>query len=267
MAASGPYESLDVRLIKDAAPVVDSDWVPFLAGHNLRSSLVIAHTRSATRGNRSYSNAQPFMRKLAGRAHLFAHNGDLPGMLKSKALEASRYHAIGDTDSERAFCELLDRMASIWARQNAAPPLRERFRIVASFASELRTMGPANFLYGDGEVLFAYGHRRKHADTSRVEPPGLVSLQRQCPAGQDGLASSGLTTGSSSPQFASVPLTGERWEPFSEGELVAASHGQIIARQLAGSDVEYYQQNGEPVGSGRDNNSGSNVALSRLSLL
>ena len=33
--------------------------------------------------------------------------------------------------------------------------------------------------------------------------------------------------------FASVPLTNEHWKPLAEGELVAVSRGQLVARQLA----------------------------------
>ena len=141
---------------------------------------MIAHTRKATRGTRAYPNAQPFVRELAGRAHLFAHNGDLPGIFKSNAFQADRFNPIGETDSELAFCVLLDQMAAIWTVPNATPTLRQRFLIVSSFAGQLRKLGPANFLYSDGDMLFAHGHRRKHADTGKIEAPGLVSVQRQC---------------------------------------------------------------------------------------
>ena len=112
----GYYEELDVRLFKDANAVADSDWISIIGSHNLRSSLIIAHTRKATRGARSYPNAQPFIRELAGRIHLFAHNGDLPGIFKADAFQLDRFNPIGETDSERAFCALLDRMALIWKR-------------------------------------------------------------------------------------------------------------------------------------------------------
>ena len=79
--------------------------------------MIVAHARRATRGTRSYQNAQPFIRELAGRVHLFAHNGDLPGIFQSSAFRPNRFNPIGETDSERAFCVLLDRMASIWSRQ------------------------------------------------------------------------------------------------------------------------------------------------------
>ena len=240
----GYYEGPDVRLMKDSAAVGDSEWIQFIANHDLRSQLVIAHTRKATRGTRSYPNAQPFVRELAGRAHLFTHNGDLPGIFESSAFQPKRFNPIGETDSELAFCVLLDQMAAIWTVPHATPTLRQRFLIVSSFAGELRTLGPANFLYSDGDMLFAHGHRRKHADTGRIAAPGLVLLQRQCRSGQHGIVADGLSIRSADQLvtlFASVPLTAERWEPLAEGELVAVSHGQFAARQLDGENPVFYE--------------------------
>ena len=47
----GYYEGQDVRLIKDAGPVGNSDWVRFIGNQELRSMLIVAHARGATRGN------------------------------------------------------------------------------------------------------------------------------------------------------------------------------------------------------------------------
>ena len=246
----GYYEGADVRLMKDSAAVGDSEWIQFIAGHDLRSRLVIAHTRKATRGTRSYPNAQPFVRELAGRAHLFAHNGDLPGIFKSNAFQPYRFNPIGETNSELAFCVLLDQMAAIWTVPGATPTLSEQFLAVSSFASQLRALGPANFLYCDGDMLFAHGHRRKHAETGRVEAPGLVLLQQHCQSDQQGIVADGLSIRSDDQLvmlFASVPLTIERWEPLAEGELVAVSHGQFAARQLVGESPVFYEYPVDPL--------------------
>ena len=232
----GYYEGLDVRLMKEAAAVADSDWIQFIANHDLRSLLVIAHTRKATRGTRSYSNVQPFVRELAGRVHLFAHNGDLPGIFESKKFETERFNPIGETDSERAFCALLEKLASLWT-PNAMPTLRERFPLIATFAQDLRALGPANFLYSDGNMLFAHGHRRIHAGTGKVEAPGLVSLQQICNADNKQITANGLSIRSDDQLvtlFASVPLTSEKWHPLVEGELIAVCRGRLVARQLVG---------------------------------
>jgi predicted glutamine amidotransferase len=233
-----------LRLFKEATAAADSDWVRFIANHDLRSLLVIAHTRRATRGTRSYPNTQPFIRELAGRIHLFAHNGDLPEIFESKAFQPERFNPIGETDSERAFCVLLDRIALIWKDRKATPTLRERFLILSSFAGELRALGPANFLYSDGDLLFAHGHRRKHAATGRVEAPGLVLLQKHCQNGQRGIVANGISIQGDDQLvtlFASVPLTDERWEPLAEGELVAVARGQLAARQLANESPIFYE--------------------------
>lgn len=108
------YEGADVRLIKEAEMAAGSDRVRFLKGHDLRSPMVIAYIRRATAGERSYRNTQPFARELAGRMHLFAHNGWLPDIALLPEFRSNRFHAVGQTDSERAFCVLLDQLADIW---------------------------------------------------------------------------------------------------------------------------------------------------------
>jgi len=227
------YEGSDVRLIKDAGPMSDSDWVGFLREHDLRSSIVMAHIRKATMGEPAYRNAQPFSRELVGRMHLFAHNGWLPGILGSARFQSSRYFRVGETDSEQAFCVLLDRMADIWRRPGETPPLAARLAIVSSFADELRRLGPANFLYSDGDALFAHGDRRKQAATSSIEPPGLYALQNWCRRTASGWEASGVSIEDANQAVtvvASVPLTADAWSPLAEGEVLAISRGGIVLR-------------------------------------
>ena len=236
------YEGLDARLIKEAEAAADSDWVRFVRDHSLRSPLVIAHIRRATQGARSYANTQPFVRELGGRMHLFAHNGCLTGVFESPDFRPHRFHPVGETDSERAFCALLDRMAEVWKEPPAIPPLEDRLAVVSSFARALRSFGPANFLYSDGDVLFAHGHRRKQAATGKVEAPGLVLLGRWCREGQRGFVTSGLSIDGADQVIglvASVPLTDEPWEPLAEGEILVMSEGRIVAKQAGGGAPEW----------------------------
>lgn len=229
-------EGPDVRLIKDAEPAGESDWVRFIRDHALRSSIVVAHVRTATVGSRAYRNTQPFVRELAGRMHLFAHNGWLPRIFDGHAFDSAQFNPVGDTDSEKAFCGLLEQMKSVWLRAGTIPPIEERLSIVTAFAEVIRLLGPANFLYSDGDTLFAHGHRRMQAATSRVEPPGLVYLQRVCPHAEHPATVSGLSIRSpdqSVALVASVPLNGEPWIPLEEGEVIAMRNGEIFARRLA----------------------------------
>jgi glutamine amidotransferase len=228
------YEGPDARLIKDPGPASQSDWIGFLQRHELRSAMVMAHIRHATMGGRAYRNTQPFGRELAGRMHLFAHNGWLPGLPDAPAFRSSRFTSMGETDSEQAFCGLLDGLQDIW-RPGEVPALAARMALVTAFAAELRAYGPANFLYADGDVLFAHGDRRRPAGGDEAVAPGLVVLERECPAQGAGFAASGLTVapdGQRVTLVASVPLTSEAWRPLAEGEVIAVSEGAIVQRTL-----------------------------------
>lgn len=102
----------------------------------------------------------------------------------------------------------------------------------ASHASELRALGPANFLYADGDTLFAHGHKRLQPDIGRAGPPGLWMLQRHCPPEQSTPAhEAGVAIaeeGRHALFIASSPLTDEAWQPLAEGELVAVRQGELL---------------------------------------
>lgn len=228
------YIDEDVRLVKEPHPAFDSACVRFIQDHPFASSLVLSHIRRATRGTVSMRNCQPFVRELGGRMHVFAHNGDLDiGMLRAK-LPLGGFRPVGDTDSEYAFCALLERLRAPWLH-SARPALDERLGIVAEFAAAIRAYGPANFLYSDGDALFIHGHKRFHGDGAGARPPGLHVLCRRCAAQDGDVAAEGLSVALGGEQSvvlaASVPLTAEPgWRALAEGELVVAQDGRIAAR-------------------------------------
>ena len=171
------------------------------------------------------------MRELGGRTHAFVHNGDLPGIYRSESLTIGPYRPVGQTDSEHAFCALLARLSALW-EADGPPPLDARLSVLTTFAAELRSFGPANFLYADGDALFAHGHRRLQRATRRAEPPGLWTLQRHCthadpsPDRHGGVS---ITRGEQAVVLiASVPLTDEVWRPLLEGAIALdAQDGQV----------------------------------------
>jgi glutamine amidotransferase len=91
-------------------------------------------------------------------------------------------------------------------------------------------LGPANFLYSDGDALLAHGHRRRQRDGT-IAPPGLWLLSRQCGLDTDALSQAGIVI-DADPQdvilFASVPLTDEPWRPLNEGQVVAVRDGRLL---------------------------------------
>jgi glutamine amidotransferase len=226
------YEHKDIRLIRETDAAATSPCLEFLKQHEYQSDIIVSHLRLATSGSISLENTQPFCRELGGRMHLFAHNGDLLDIQTRPDFELGHYLPIGETDSEWAFCHLLKELQQIWL-DGAAPTLDRRFAIVSSFAQKIRPLGPANFIYSDSEFLFVHGHKRSQPGREGFHPPGLYWLCRSCrmPSKRFGAAIDGASSEGRLQQVAlvaSVPLTDERWLPFTEGELMVFSKGRRI---------------------------------------
>lgn len=225
------YQGRDVALYREPGAASDSPMVRLLATQGPLATLSIAHIRHATHGEVNLANTQPLVRELEGRTHLFAHNGHLPGIFQSRSFMLDRFKPVGETDSEHAFCALMDRMRALWHPALPAPTIEQRYAQVSAFAAELREFGPANFLYSDGETLFAHGHRRIQRASGKVEPPGLHILSRRCGQDSEGFKAEGLSVASGYQEvclIASVPLSDEAWRPLGEGEVVAVAGGVLL---------------------------------------
>lgn len=224
------YLDGDIRLLKEPGAARDSACLNLIESHPLRSPLVLSHIRHATQGVAAVRNCQPFVREMGGAMHAFAHNGDLDRRALGRLATLDGFRPVGETDSELAFCILLERLRPLWRGVTAAPPLESRRRTVAAFAQELRQLGPANFIYADGDALFAHGHRRTQ-DGGTVRPPGLHVLCRSGDDGRAGFDAPGLRiepTPANGAQVlvASVPLTADAsWRALGEGELLVARSG------------------------------------------
>ena len=232
------YQGPDAALFREPAPASDSPLVRLLENQGPDTTLAISHLRHATHGALTLANTQPFVRELAGRTHVFAHNGHLPDIEQAPRFTLDRFHPVGQTDSEHAFCALMDRMVQLWRSASQPPSVDARLDLVTAFAADLQELGPANFLYADGEVLFAHGHRRIQPATGRIEPPGLFMLSRQCRDEHEALEADGISVGGGFQDvllLASVPLSDEPWRPLAEGETVAVSAGQLLTRHVPAS--------------------------------
>lgn len=230
------YSDRDVFLIKEPEPASDSPWVKFVASQDLQSTCVIAHVRLGTIGEPALQNTHPFRRALGGHTHVFAHNGTLHGLHDKHPVATLGHHPVGDTDSELAFCLLLDRLGPIWQPGGGVPPLSQRMEIFSEFAAEMVKLGSANFLYSDSDTLFVHGHRRIYEENggfSDPRPPGLS--MRDCMACQAGpeYVCDGLKIGLADQRsilFASVPLDEQGWTPLPEGTAVAVRNGVEVGR-------------------------------------
>ncbi len=226
------YDGAYAQIFREPEAASASEWMRFLQSNQQRSTCVISHIRLATQGEPALRNTQPFSRELGGRRHVFCHNGDLKDIFQR--MQTRHHQPIGETDSEYAFCCLMDRAEEIWS--DGAPTLERRIALLKPFFDELATMGQANFLYADGEYLYAYANKRKNSD-GVVKPPGLYYLCRRCEQDIEtatialqGMALETATGGATQEVvlFASVPLSDENWRPFEENQMIVCRDGKII---------------------------------------
>lgn len=222
----------DVQLIREPEPSAHSAHLRFIHDRHVPSPLLISHIRRATQGEVCLRNTQPFSRELGGRPHIFAHNGDLGVIRQCADFASSHYRTIGDTDSEYAFCYLLSLLQPLW--QAAMPPdFGQRLAVFSRFAEIMTEFGEANFLYSDGDYLFVHAHRRRQNDGTMC-PPGLHMLLRNHHEPRASIADDLLEVEFASDQsavlLASVPLSGENWQPLPEFTVVALSRGQVCAQ-------------------------------------
>jgi len=215
------FEGKGCRVFLDPEPAVRSPVAEFVRNYPIRSLNVIAHIRKATRGPVGLDNTHPFMRELWGRYWIFAHNGTLEDYRPGTG---ERYRPVGATDSEAAFCELLDTLSRV---SPGAPPgagaLTEQ---IAAWARRLSALGAFNFLLSDGERLFA------HCSTclSYIERCAPFTKARLVDADLEVDFSQVTTPDDRVAVIATLPLTAnERWTALSPGELAVFHHGQRIA--------------------------------------
>jgi len=231
------FSDQDAFIIREPSPASDSPWVDFVASQDLESSYVIAHVRKASRGQPALRNTHPFRRSLGGRTHVFAHNGTLHGIHETAAAQHLTRLPVGETDSELAFCLLLQRLEGVWTHRDAVPELEPRMEVFTRFCAEMATLGAANFLYADSDALFVHGHRRIYEENggfSEPQPPGLSMRHCELCAQGPEWACDGLkikTADQTTTVFASVPLEDQGWEALPEGTAIASQRGVEMLRR------------------------------------
>jgi glutamine amidotransferase len=114
-----------------------------------KSKIIIGHVRLASCGNKSHLNTHPFLKDK----WIFAHNGTVRKIMNNEEFQLGRFRPSGETDSEYAFCYLLEK---IWQETN----LKKIREILQLEAEKVKKYGKFNFLLSDGEILFAYGDNR-----------------------------------------------------------------------------------------------------------
>jgi predicted glutamine amidotransferase len=144
------YEGRATRVFLDPEAACRSPLARFLSEHPIKTLLAVGHIRRRTRGPTGLSNTHPFVRELWGRNWVFAHNGTLRTVRRSKL---GQFRPVGTTDSEHAFCVLLEALRSGFVSYPRR--VTELWQAIAAVGAELGAHGTCNFLLGDGRHLFA----------------------------------------------------------------------------------------------------------------
>ncbi|NYG32964.1 class II glutamine amidotransferase [Sphaerotilus montanus] len=164
------FEGPGVRLFVDHQSATVSPVAEMVRRYPIRSRHIVTHIRKATQGRVALENTHPFMRELWGRYWVFAHNGNLVDF--QPKLHAN-FHPVGDTDSERAFCWLLQELAKNHARMPSIPDLTQT---LAELAPTIARHGTFNFLLSQGEALWAHCSTKLHY-VLRRHPFAAAQLQ------------------------------------------------------------------------------------------
>jgi glutamine amidotransferase len=167
-------------------------------------------------------NCHPFVRELWGRYWVFAHNGDLKDFAPS--LHGS-FRPVGSTDSELAFCWMLQEMNKSHA---GVPSEAELTHTLLELAQRIARHGTFNFLLSNGQALWAHASTKLHY-VLRQHPFNEVQLkdedisvdlsQLNCPDDRQVIV-------------VTEPLTSnEAWVAMQPGELQVFIEGQPFKEQ------------------------------------
>ncbi|MFC2292225.1 MAG: class II glutamine amidotransferase [Kingella oralis] len=233
----GFFEGRGLRLFLDDKPSAQSPVAELVRNYHIKSENVIAHIRKASQGINSLENTHPFQREMWGGYWLFAHNGQLHPSF-APDFNGKAYRPVGSTDSEQAFCYLLNRLRAQFPDRPCPNTL---FDALAELCAEIRAHGMFNFILSDGRVMYA------HASTL------LYYITRQPPFGQAHLIDEDMaidfaqvtTPDDRVTVITTLPLTdNETWRQFACDELIMFDHGKLVRQHHPENPVYLTKEEG-----------------------
>ena len=212
------FEDLGLRHFVDHQRAVDSPIAELIRRYPIKSKNVIAHIRKATQGEVTLQNCHPFVRELWGRYWVFAHNGDLKDF---RPRLHGAFHPVGSTDSEHAFCWLMQEMAKSHA---SVPDIDELTHTLRELAPRISRHGTFNFRLSNGQALWAhattqlYYVERRHPFMSAQLADEDVSINFESVTTKNDRVAIVVT----------APLTlNEAWNAFPAGKVLVFVDGEL----------------------------------------
>lgn len=218
------FEDKACRLFVDNQSAVESPIAELVRNYPIKSRNVIAHIRKATQGKINLENSHPFSRELWGRQWIFAHNGDLKDFLPELS---GRFTPVGNTDSERAFCYLLDQLVKHFGYDE--PKLDQVFDLLAEISPSIAEHGTFNFCLSNGQALFTYATTKLHWLVRKYpfKPAQLIDIEVEVDFSQVTTPEDRVAV------ITTEPLTqNEEWTAFQEGEIILFRDGAKYRSQL-----------------------------------
>lgn len=184
---------------KESISASKSNYLKERLSQPIASKIMLAHIRYATIGNVEYKNCHPFTgRDNTGRRWTLIHNGTI---FDYPPLNTYIKDQVGDTDSERVFLYLLDKLKDAQVKKGARLVFEERFALFDSIICDMAKDNKLNLLFSDGKYLYAHTN---------------------CKGTLYYLTKSNLTL------ISTVPLTEEAWQPLPFARLTAFYNGKLF---------------------------------------
>jgi predicted glutamine amidotransferase len=219
------FEDKACRLFVDNQSAVESPIAELVRNYPIKSRNVIAHIRKATQGKINLENSHPFSRELWGRQWIFAHNGDLHDFSPELA---GRFTPVGNTDSELAFCYLLEQLVKRFGYDE--PSLDQVFDVLIEISPQIAEHGTFNFCLSNGQALFSYAITKLHwlVREYPFQPAQLIDLDVEVDFSEVTTAEDRVAV------ITTEPLTqNEVWTAFKPGEMILFQHGQPIRHAMS----------------------------------
>lgn len=216
-----------LRLFHDDKPSYCSPIADLINRYPIKAMNVISHIRKATQGNTCLANTHPFVREIWGEKWVFAHNGQLNSEFLTKlSTNNDYYQPVGTTDSEMAFCYLLNQLK---IQFNEKPDDRILFVFLTKICRTLSKEGLFNCLLSNGHWQLAYAGSL------------LFYLTRQAPFGKAILSDDELSIDFSEETssfdrvtvLVTIPLTSnETWQQLAVDECLVFCDGAIVYQNI-----------------------------------
>ena len=229
------FEPTGLRFYCDDRAAVDSPVAELVSNAKIKATNTIVHLRKSD--DSLLSNAHPFIREIWGESWVFSHNGK---MTIKQATDSdpirqgtTRYYCpVGDTDSEFAFCYLLNQLKE---RFEYKPDDETLYAFLTEQCRFLAGYGLFNCLLSNGDWLLSY------ATTL------LFYITRQAPFGSATLIDDDVTIDFEQVNsaddvmtiIATTPLTSdENWQQLAVNECIIFAKG-VITYQDTPDSSEY----------------------------